>query len=101
MRFRLPVGVAYGSDLERVRTVLVEAALANPSVLRDPAPEVFSSAFGESSLNLELVVWALEVAPLRFCSSLNFAIDAALCRHGIEVPFPQRDVRIRSTASEP
>lgn len=97
VRFRIPVGVAYGTDLERARGALLEAALTNPSVLPDPAPEVFFSRFGESSLDLELVVWAQEVAPLRFRSSLNFAIDGALRRHAIEIPFPQRDVRIKST----
>ena len=98
VRFRVPVGVAYGSDMERVRAALLEVA-EHPAVLRDPAPAVFFVEFGESSLNLELVVWTRDMVyvPLRFRSDLNFAIDAAFRRHGITVPFPQRDVHVRST----
>jgi small-conductance mechanosensitive channel len=95
VRFRVPVGVAYGSDIERVCQALLEVAATNPIVLPHPAPEVFFHGVGDSSLNLELVVWAQEVAPFRFNSSLYFAIEAAFRRHGIEIPFPQRDVHLR------
>jgi small-conductance mechanosensitive channel len=98
VRFRIPVGVAYGSDIPRVREALLEVAAAHPKVLRDPPPTVFFRGFGDSSLNMELVVWTREMvhAPLQFQSDLNFAIDAAFRRHGIQIPFPQRDVHFKT-----
>ena len=98
VRFRLPVGVAYGSDVEKVRDTLIAAARANSQALSDPAPSVFFVGFGESSLNFELVVWSDEMShrPRRFRSDLNFAIKKNLREAGIEIPFPQRDLRIRS-----
>jgi small-conductance mechanosensitive channel len=98
VRFRLPVGVAYGSDVEKVRHTLIAAARANSQALSDPAPSVFFVGFGESSLNFELVVWSDEMShrPRRFRSDLNFAIEKNLREAGIEIPFPQRDLRIRS-----
>ena len=98
VRFRIPVGVAYGSDILRVREVLLEVASAHPAVLRNPLPMVFFSGFGDSSLNMELAVWTTEMTktPYRFRSDLNFAIDEAFRRHGIQIPFPQRDVHIKS-----
>jgi small-conductance mechanosensitive channel len=98
VRFRLPVGVAYGSDVEKVRDTLIAAARANSQALSDPAPSVFFVGFGESSLNFELVVWSDEMShrPRRFRSDLNFAIEKYLREAGIEIPFPQRDLHIRS-----
>ena len=63
-----------------------------------PAPSVFFVAFGESSLDFELVVWSDEMShrPRRFRSDLNFAIEKNLREAGIEIPFPQRDLHIRS-----
>lgn len=70
VRFRIPVGVAYGSDISRVREALLEVAAAHPAVLRDPPSAVFFSGFGDSSLNMELAVWTTEMAkrPHRFRS---------------------------------
>lgn len=97
VRIRIPVGVAYGSDLRRVREVLLEVANAHPAVLAEPPPSVLLSAFGESSLDLELAVWTAEAAQhqRRFRSDLNFAIEGAFREHGITVPFPQRDVHVK------
>ena len=98
VRFRIPVGVAYGSDVELVRQKLVEAAEEDPHTLEDPAPSVFFVAFGDSSLNFELVAWSDEMShrPRRYRSDLNFAIDKKFREAGIEIPFPQRDLHIRS-----
>ena len=98
VRFRVPVGVAYGSDVELVRRKLIEAGEENPHVLKDPAPSVFFKAFGDSSLDFELVVWSDEMShrPARFRSDLNFAIDRKFREAEIEIPFPQRDLNIRS-----
>ena len=109
VRFRIPIGVAYGSDLEKVRNALVEVARENSHVLPQPEPTVFLETFGESSINLELVVWSKEMSyrPRRFRSDLNFAIAQKLREAGIEIPWPQRDlhfrdgvVRVEMTASE-
>ena len=98
VRLRLPLGVAYGSDVEKLRRVLLEVAAANPAVLKTPPPSVRFLAFGDSSLNFELAVWTVDMArsPTRFRSELYFAIERTLRENNIEVPFPQRDLRLRS-----
>jgi small-conductance mechanosensitive channel len=98
VRFRLPIGVAYGSDVNSVRDALIAAGQSNPHVLMDPAPSVFLKQFGEGSIDFELVVWSSEMShrPSRFKSDLNFAIEEKLREAGIEIPFPQRDLHIRS-----
>ncbi len=96
-RLRLPLGVAYGSDLEVTRTALLEAARNHPNVLSMPKPQVFFKGFGDSSLNLELLVWTAEPSKqVLLRSDLYFRIDAALRQHQVEVPFPQRDLHVRS-----
>ena len=97
VRFRVPVGVAYGSDVELVRRKLIEAAEEVPHTLKEPAPSVFFVEFGDSSLNFELVAWSDEMSnrPQTYRSDLNFAINRKLSEAGIEIPFPQRDVNIR------
>jgi small-conductance mechanosensitive channel len=97
VRFRVPVGVAYGSDLEKARDALLEVARENPQVLDQPPPTVFLETFGESSINLELVVWSKEMSyrPRRFRSDLNFAIARKLREAGVEIPSPQRDITFR------
>ncbi|MEP6777736.1 MAG: mechanosensitive ion channel domain-containing protein [Chthoniobacterales bacterium] len=98
VRFRVPVGVAYGSDLEKVRQALLAVGRENPNALSDPAPSVFLKQFGESSIDLELVVWSKEMShrPSRFKSDLNFAIERSFRTAGIEIPYPQRDLHMRS-----
>jgi small-conductance mechanosensitive channel len=98
VRFRIPVGVAYGTNLDTVREVLIEVAKRHSAALAHPEPAVFLESFGDSSLNLELVVWSAEMSfrPRRFRSDLNFAIEKALRERGIEIPFPQRDLHIRN-----
>jgi small-conductance mechanosensitive channel len=98
VRLRLPVGVAYGSDVEKLRRVLLEVAAENPAVLAEPAPTVRFLGFGDSALNFELAVWTIEMAqhPTRFRSDLFFAIERKLRENQIEIPFPQRDLHLRS-----
>jgi small-conductance mechanosensitive channel len=98
VRFRIPVGVAYGSDPDKVREALLAAAKENPNTLEEPAPSVFLDKFGDSSINFELVVWSREMSyrPRRYRSDLNFAIEKQLRTAGIEIPNPQRDLHIRS-----
>jgi small-conductance mechanosensitive channel len=100
VRLRLPVGVAYGTDTDKLRLVLLEVAAQHPNVLRDPAPELFFLGFGDSSLDFELAVWTSEMTakPRRFRSELYYAMERKLRTCGIEVPFPQRDLHLRSGA---
>lgn len=99
VRFRVPVGVAYGSDVRKVERVLLEVAAENESVLAQPAPSVLFTGFGDSSLNFSLLVWTRSMVHRRgsLISALNFAIDEKFRQHGIEIPFPQRDLHIRSS----
>jgi small-conductance mechanosensitive channel len=98
VRFRLPIGVACDSDVNKVREALIAAGRTNAHVLEDPAPSVFLTKFGDNSIDFELVVWSSEMShrPSRFKSDLNFAIEEKLREAGIEIPFPQRDLHIRS-----
>src|SRR6266699_2542760 len=98
VRFRIPVGVAYGSDVNKVREALIAAAREHPSALSDPETSVFLDKFGDSTIDFELVVWSMEMSyrPRRFKSDLNFLIDKHLRKADIEIPNPQRDLHIRS-----
>jgi small-conductance mechanosensitive channel len=102
VRFRIPVGVAYGSDVEKVCTLLTAVAREHSAALDEPEPTVFFDRFGDSALHFELVVWsaAMSSRPRRFRSDLNFAIERKLREAGIEVPFQQHDVRVRSLPPE-
>ena len=98
VRLRLPVGVAYSSDVEKLSRVLLEVAAENVAVLKAPAPTVRFLGFGDSALNFELAVWTIDMAhrPTRFRSDLFFAIERKLRENQIEIPFPQRDLHVRS-----
>ena len=98
VRIRVPVGVAYGSDLKLLQQLLLEAAGEHPKALRDPSPGVLFNEFGDSSLNFELGVWTQEMTatPIHFTSQMNFIIEQKLRENDIEIPFPQRDLHVRS-----
>ncbi|WP_272063043.1 mechanosensitive ion channel family protein [Oscillatoria sp. CS-180] len=96
-RIRLPVGVAYSSDPKIVKDVLVDVSYQHPQVLSTPPPLVFFKGFGDSSLDFELLVWIADPPKqLVIKSDLYFAIESVLRRHEIEIPFPQRDLHVRS-----
>ena len=97
VRFRIPVGVAYGSDVNKVRDTLLAVANENPHTLKEPVPTVFLEQFGDSSIDFKLMVWSSEMSarPSRYRSDLNFAIAEKFREVGIEFPFPQHDVHIR------
>jgi small-conductance mechanosensitive channel len=100
-RLRIPVGVAYGSNVEQVQTALLEAAKSHPEVLVRPQPQVWFQEFGESAINFDLLVWTGEPKnQARVKSDLYYRIEASLRRYGIEVPFPQRDLNVRSPQLE-
>jgi potassium efflux system protein len=100
-RLQIQVGVAYGSDTEKVKQVLQKVAEDNPHVLNDgvssPKPKVLFMGFGDSSLDFELRIWIRQIRR-RFdvTSDINFGIDKAFRENGIEIPFPQRDLHVRS-----
>jgi small-conductance mechanosensitive channel len=98
VRFRIPVSVAYGSDIAKVRDTLLAVAGENLHTLKEPAPSAFLENFGENAIEFKLVVWSSEMSarPSRYRSDINFAIAAKFREAGIEMPFPQRDLHIRS-----
>ncbi|MBP7765935.1 MAG: mechanosensitive ion channel family protein [Syntrophaceae bacterium] len=102
VRFNFPVGVAYREDPEVVRKVLLEIALNNPGVLKDPKPDVLFSEFAESAMKFNLRVWTRDYInrPGVLKSQLYYEIARRFREEGIEIPFPQRDVRIRKTTPE-
>jgi potassium efflux system protein len=96
-RITLSIGVAYGSDLDLVRKLLMQAAQDNPRVLRDPAPLLFFLTFGESTLDHELRVHVRELADRNAATDeINRAIDRLFREHGIEIAFRQVDVYVKN-----
>lgn len=95
-RIIIKIGVAYDSDAESVRELLLAAAHHHPQVLQTPPPRVFLMGFGDSALEFELrcVVANIEYA-LAVKSDLHFAILSSFRKAGIEIPYPQREVRVR------
>jgi small-conductance mechanosensitive channel len=101
LRLRIEVGVAYGSDTERVRQTLLRVAQEHPSVVRKNDAYVFFEDFGDSSLDFALTVWIDNPqAQRRVASDLRFAIDRAFREADMEIPFPQRDLHIKTKSVE-
>lgn len=98
VRFHIPVSVAYGSDAKLVEKALLEVAAENPNVRKDPPPAVRFKEFGDSSLKFELYVWTSVLLHRqgRLRSELNFSIYERFRQAGIEMPFPQRDLHLKS-----
>jgi small-conductance mechanosensitive channel len=96
-RADVPIGVAYGTDPQTVIDILVGVATAHDDVMDDPAPEAFFLGFGASSLDFELRAWT-RASFIQVSSDLRVGITAALKEAGIEIPFPQRDLHLRSVA---
>jgi small-conductance mechanosensitive channel len=96
-RITLPVGAAYGSDAERVIEILLAVARAHPRVLGEPAPSAVFMGFGESSCDFQLFAWTDSFDDwVQTRSELAMAVGRALHEAGIEIPFPQREVHLRS-----
>jgi small-conductance mechanosensitive channel len=95
-RVTIPVGVAYGTDPSQVLTILRRVASENESVFKDPAPLALFRGFGDSSLDFELRVFMDPSNVLDVPSALHVAIYSALHEASIEIPFPQRDLHVRS-----
>lgn len=99
VRISVPVGVGYNSDPARVREILLTAASENGDVLKDPAPDVIFAEYGDNSLNFVLRVWTERHAhtPAILKSDLYFKLFERFTAAGIELPFPQRDIHLRSS----
>jgi len=101
VRLRIPVGVAYGSDLALVMKILLECAQDNPSVMSSPAPQALFMGFGDSSLNFELRVFTPDIDhKFVLQTELLLDIDTQFRLNGVEIPFPQRDLHLRSVDEE-
>jgi len=99
-RIKVPIGVAYGSDTAMVRDTLLEIVNNHDGIIKGnpdlPEPSVLFIGFGDSSLNFEVRAIVRNINKrLHVISDINFAIDAAFREHGIEIPFPQRDLNFR------
>jgi small-conductance mechanosensitive channel len=95
-RVDIPVGVAYGSDPEQVRALLLQVAQRTERVVAQPPPAVLFTGFGASSLDFSVRVWACFDDSPGVRSALGLAIHAALRDAGIEIPFPQQELHLRS-----
>ena len=96
-RLHIPLGTAYGSPIERVHTAVLEAAQAHPEVLRYPKPQLRFLGFGDSSLDFDLIVWIRDPRhQFDIKSDLYYLLEANLNRYQIEIPFPQRDLNLRT-----
>ena len=95
-RVEIAVGVAYGSDVKRVRDILAELAGAHELVIKNPEPAVIFKDFGASSLDFELRMYLYDISNVMVVQNdLRFRIYEAFEREGIEIPFPQRDINIK------
>ncbi len=99
VRLTVPLGVGYGSDAEQVRGLLLGVAAGHPDVLKNPAPDVIFTGFGDNSLDFTLRVWTSTQThtPYTLKSDMYFEIFRVFKQTGIELPFPQRDLHIRSS----
>ena len=99
-RCRVSVGVAYGSDIDKVRKILMAIALADKQVRKDPEPRVRFRLFGASSLDFDLLVWITNpVLRGSVVDSLNCAIYQAFNEHNIEIPYSKQDLYIKELPS--
>ncbi len=99
-RVKINVGVAYGTDPDMVRQLLLEVAQQHPMVLKEPEPVALFTAFGASSLDFQLLAWSpLDVA-LKTASELSSAVYHKITDAGIEIPFPRTDVTILNPEKE-
>lgn len=99
-RFEIDLGVAYGSDLNEVKTILIEVLMQHELVLKNPAPMVWVTKFNDSAIDFAIKYW---VPHFNFGSDVRndliIAIDVAFKANGIEIPFPQQNLHIRSNVS--
>ncbi len=100
-RNEILIGVAYGTDLNLVLKILRDTVDSHEDVLKDPKPQALFSDFGDSSLNFRLRFWVPFELGLTSKSDVSVALYNAFAEHGIEIPFPQRDIHIKTIPPEP
>lgn len=102
VRFNIPVSVSYKEDPESVKEILLEVAGRNEGVLKHPAPDVLFDKYGESSLNFNLRIWTRSHInkPGVLRSQLYYEIFKVFREKGVEIPYPQRDIHIKSKPAE-
>lgn len=98
VRISFPVGVSYKEDPERIRKILLSVVDDNPGVMKEPRPYIRFDQFGDSSLNFIVMVWTSDYIdrPSALKSELYYAVFKAFREHNVEIPFPQRDIHIKS-----
>lgn len=96
IRISIPVQIGYQSDLQRAMQIMQQAAAHQPRVLTDPEPVVYLKSFGDNGINLEMGIWIEdpEKGQLSLCSDINMEIWREFQAANIEIPYPQRDIRI-------
>ncbi len=95
-RLKIPVGVAYGTDINKLSTILKEVAKSQPHVLKMPDPRVVMDSFGDFSLNFLLMVWIdSHKDKVEVVNRINREIDARFREEGVEIPFPIRTVHVK------
>ena len=96
-RIELALGVAYGTDPRRVIDLLLAAVTGRAGVLQDPAPAALFLRFGENALEFALRFWTADFDTWQvLASDVMIEVHASLGRAGITIPFPQRDLHVRS-----
>ena len=98
VRFKFPLGVSYNENPERVRKLVLEVTKEHPGVLDEPAPDLWFEGYGDSSLDFNLTVWTSDFIqrPKVLKSELYYAVFKKFGEHKIEIPFPQRDLHLKS-----
>jgi len=97
IKVRCTIGVAYGSDVRKVKKILLEVLKTHPEVAKEPEPVVFFTEFGASSLDLIYAFWVKDYREqLRLRDEINLAINDRFAAEGIEIPFPQHDLHLRT-----
>ncbi len=98
IRFRIPVSVSYASDVDKVVRLLVEVGMENADVMKDPPPVTRLTEFGDNGIHFELLVWTSTLTHRRgkFINDINMGIVRKFRENGIEIPFPQRDLHLKS-----
>jgi small-conductance mechanosensitive channel len=100
-RFSVEVGVAYGSDTKLVTEILLRCAMKNEKISSNPTPFVRFNNFGDSSLDFQLFFWVKEPFLVEHTKSLlRYAIDDEFRKNGVQIPFPQRDLHIKSNLTQ-
>lgn len=102
IRQHVRVGVAYGSNIDLVQSLLIEAAKNHSKVLTSPVPICVFEDFGDSSLNFDIRFWCSDIWEMEnICSDIRCQIDRLFRENQVSIPFPQRDIHIKTTQGSP